>query len=280
MIDKIKYAVGITAYNPDVKMIRNMIGYADIFDVVLIYDNSNKSAIKDYVNDKANVIVFSNGRNMGLPYAYNLYLKKAQELGCQYLCLLDQDSSFDQKNIFAIQEMIKSQTKSLDRVAIISPYIDYGNANKRPSETILEQEWVITSGSFLNVNLIFKSGLRYDVNYFIDRCEVDFCKQLRAKGYKILMYTKSVLYQQLGEDNGKKHSNHSPLRHYYIFRNRLYFNKKFYGIPQRWALNVLQSCKHILLILLNEENKIKKIRFFKKAINDYRNDLMGEYQDK
>ena len=121
--------------------------------------------------------------------------------------------------------------------------------------------------------------MKYDNKYFIDKFEIDLCQQMTTRGIEVLMYHGSVLYQNLGERNGHRHPNHSALRHYYLFRNRFYFNRKWFTNIKCIVLDVLQTLKHIGLILLFEDEKMYKIQFLKKAIKDYKKGNMGKYED-
>lgn len=82
-------------------------------------------------------------------------------------------------------------------------------------------------------------------------------------GLEIVRVNNSILYQQLGEEvnsSSKSYFSHSPLRCYYMTRNRFYYNKK-YGISS--FVSYLQTIKHVTLILRFEsydKNKLKMIK--------------------
>ena len=176
-----------------------------------------------------------------------------------------------------LKHILKSNREYITRrVGIVAPYINYDNSSFRREEKEICVPWVITSGSFVNVKLICQNHLRYDEDYFIDRCEVDFCRQLVLKNYKIMLYMGAVLNQKLGDDNGSKHTSHNPVRHYYIFRNRFYYNKKFYSPFKRIFLNVAQTIKHLGHVLWFENDKVTKIKMLTIAYMDYKRGRMGK----
>lgn len=264
-MNNLKFAVGITLYNPTIEIIERINGYLSDFDKVLVFDNSdvrddeyNFLLTKLY---KGSHLIYIDGKvNMGLPYAYNRMITDEHIAGYDYFCTLDQDSTFKHSDILSIKDYITENYLILkDRVAEIAPYIDYGYGEHIYKNLIEEKKWVITSGTFINLHLFISRNFSYDENYFIDKFEIDLCKQFTQAGYIIQMYHKAVLHQRLGEDSGHKHPNHSEIRHYYLARNRLYFNKKFFSFFKRWGLNILQSLRHFLLILLYEQNKRRKI---------------------
>ena len=221
---------------------------------------------------------FYNGKNDGLPKAFNYVLNFLEKN--EILCLLDQDSIYKEKDI---KKMIKICSDMLNKsinFGIIGPQINYIGKNKEKIvNRIVDVNYVITSGSFLNTSVLKKNKIFYDENYFIDRAEVDLCKRLRLKKIKVLQYQGAILYQQLGELNKKGVLNHNPVRHYYMFRNRLYYNDKFYGFPMKYILDVLQTIKHLLNIIIFEDKKKEKILFFKKACGDYRKRRMGKIDE-
>ncbi len=270
------FCAGITFYHPSKENIERAKMLSSCFDYLLVYDNTEGNInLNGVFGGYPNVLVFSTGKNDGLPVAYNLLFKKASELNVDFFCTLDQDSIFEAEEIDALKHLISNKV-DIKTTFIIAPYIDYGFGTFQRKEVLLEKKWVITSGSFVNLKLCKEKNISYDENYFIDKFEIDLCQQAIAQGLKVTMYTGAVLHQRLGDDNGHKHPNHSPIRHYYLFRNRLYFNKKWFGFAKRTFLNFLQTIRHLLLIFLYEDNKRKKIEMFFKAKRDFKNNNMGK----
>lgn len=270
-----KYAACVVIYNLPKEEIQRVKLYVTSFDVVYILDNSDTCDSLDWV-DCDNIIYHWNGGNIGLPASFNWVLNKVQE-NVDYLCLLDQDSIFTNDNIESLKRHIESNRDYISHsVGIIGPYINYTGSSFRREEKEVCVPWVITSGSFLNVARINQDNLRYDEDYFIDRCEVDFCRQLTLKNYKVILYRGAVLNQQLGDDNGSKHTSHNSIRHYYIFRNRFYYNKKFFSPPKRILLNIAQTIKHLGHILIYENGKGTKIKMLTIAYEDYKHGKMGK----
>lgn len=270
-----RYAVALTLYNPSIENIDNLKNYIDNFDEIFIYDNSNDNKkYKELIPNNNKVHYFFNGRNDGLPYVFNEVLNSSYLNDCNFLCTMDQDSYFQATEIKKIKSFIEKNMYK--EVAIYAPYILYNDKGMLPKQKVIYKEWVICSGSFIKLEVIRKHQLRYDEQYFIDRFEVDFCKQLRLLDYEIIVYTNSIMKQELGSDSGHRHPNHSPLRHYYLLRNRLYFNYKYYSRTKSFCLSLLQTIKHILLILLFEEDKGIKLKACVYGFNDYRNKIFNK----
>lgn len=266
-----KYAAAITFFNPTDNNIKQVCKYSTMFDFILIYDNSESQAeqlseLKYYDN----IIYFYNSKNDGLPVAYNFLLGETQKLNIDFMCTLDQDSEFLYEDIIIMKSMIESfEDNELSRIGIIAPFIDYSFSSTRRNN-IKSVEWVITSGAFLNLRVIRKNNIFYDEYYFIDRFDIDFCKQVRKHGLKIIVNENAVLNQRLGTKGYFGHSQHSPFRHYYIARNRYYYNYKYFSSLKAFELSFLQTIKHILVVLFFESDRFSKIRNITKGIYDYR----------
>lgn len=270
-----KFAAGITLYNFDISTIERVGNYESAFDVIFLFDNSEPDYCHPPIKLSEKFVVITEHKNMGLPYAFNKILERCGDF--DFLCTLDQDSSFGIEDISKVKDLIKTM-HNLDCIGIIAPYIDYGHKEYIVSEQIDRRKWVITSGSFLNLHVIRKESIKYDEAYFIDKFEIDMCENLRKRGYEILMYHGSTLHQSLGDYSGHRHPNHNPLRHYYLFRNRFYFNKKWYSGIKRSFLNSAQTVRHMLLILMYEKKKKEKMFIFMSAYNDYLKRRMGKWR--
>ncbi len=197
----------------------------------------------------------------------------------EFLCTLDQDSVFEYDDINKMKQFIKKYYD--EKIVIYSPKINYkhvtdANNSKQIPTDYNEVDWVITSGSFINIPMVSKYNIKYDEKYFIDRCDLDFCKQIRNNNLKIVVNNKAKLYQELGSLTNNGFPEHNALRHYYIFRNRLYFNKKYYPLLKREMLNITQTINQLRTILLYESDKFNKFKQLVYAIYDYLHKISGE----
>lgn len=267
-----RFAVGVTLYNPHKEQIDNIALLAENFDKVFLFDNSEPDYIKPNYPSSDKFEILSYNENVGLSKAFNCIMDHCNDF--DFLCTMDQDSKFYADDIHQIQSYIKNTDTT--SMGIIAPYIDYGSGKHQQKKTIESKSWVITSGSFVNLNVVRKFNLKYDEKYFIDKFEIDMCEQIKQVGGCIIMYHKSVLHQELGEKSGHKHPNHSPLRHYYLFRNRFYFNNKWHSGICGILLSILQTVRHLCLIVMYEKNKIKKTKVLLDAYFDYKHNKLGK----
>ncbi|MGD1816184.1 MAG: hypothetical protein ACPKNR_04040 [Pleomorphochaeta sp.] len=274
----VSMAAGVVLYNPEEEDIENILKFANIYDFVFLYKNSELSDCDIIRLSQSNKIVFlGSGNNDGLSIACSSICNTAKDLGLDYVSIYDQDSRISAKSIKILSEYVKNKINK-ENVAIICPRIIVGNnviKNKTGCKVV---DWCITSGSIINLN-IFSNEIEFDNNYFIDRVDSDFCMNIRNLGFSIVLVNDAVLVQKLGLEKkvmGRKYSSHSALRHYYISRNRLYYNKK-YSIS-RW-ISFLQMIKHLLEIIIFENDKRNKLRMFKEGLSDYKKNNMGKKKD-
>ncbi|MFR0539483.1 glycosyltransferase [Limosilactobacillus reuteri subsp. suis] len=274
---KNKFACGIVTYFPNNDVIDKINKYSDEFDEVYVFDNTpQESDVLKKLELNQKIHLYSNEENNGLSVAYNYFVKEAIS-NCDFLCTLDQDSVFLTENIEKIIDYINSN--DLDSIAVIGPKIIYNNDYEMSARNsdINDKRYLISSGSFLNLSILKENNIKFDPQYFIDRVDIDFCQECIRKGFRVVEYTSSVLYQTLGTPT--KHmnkGNHSYKRHYYMFRNRFYYNRKFSNsLLQRESLNIIQSLKQCLRILTFEDQKINKLKQLLLAIYDYQHNIMG-----
>lgn len=271
-----RFVCGVVTFFPDNEVIKKIDEYSKIFDNVLVFDNTPQRSdkLKAMVN-KPNIYIYSNGENNGLSEAYNFFMKRVGKK-FDFLCTMDQDSNFSRLDINAMFNYINKHDMS--KVAVVGPEVKYKDGDRTDKEnSASSKNYLISSGSFLNLSLLRLANIHFDSNYFIDRVDADFCKQCQNMGYQVIEYSGSVLYQVLGQRTRlSKFGNHSYKRHYYMFRNRFYFNNKFIsnGV-KRILIDWLESVKHCSRILFLENQKCKKLQQIVFALKDYKQNNMG-----
>lgn len=272
------YVCGITIFRPDITVVDRIHIYVSCFEKVYIFDNTEEEFINNQIINSikslSNVFYYGDGHNHGLPYAFN-YIISLIPIDVNFICTLDQDSDFPAEEIKSIVCKINSITDD-NKYGIIAPHIQYDLKSFVKTDRILNVRYVITSGSFVSLDVLRKHKIVYDEAYFIDKFEIDLGEQIKQKGLLIGQYQGAVLYQRLGELDSKGRINHSALRHYYLFRNRFYFNNKFYHSPLKQILSFFQTIKHICKILFHEIDKHNKLSMLPIAYSDYRNRNFGQ----
>lgn len=277
-----KFCAGLTLYNPSDNELRKLQAYSIIFSHVYVVDNSEVAiSLNETFKDLKNVEILHQGSNIGLSEALNLMCNSAKE-SFEFICLLDQDSIFESNYLNSLIRDITLDTSIT--TAVYSPTVIYNHNfedyNAKPGFT--KVDWAITSGSFVNLQLFDIIG-GFDDAYFIDRLDYDYCYSAKVLGYEIKRSNGALLLQSLGTSRsvfGFKFYQHSPLRNYYSFRNRLYFyfRKRKSSISiVNYSLVFFLSIKQIIKILAIEDCKSQKLKFIVIAIKDYYVRKMGKF---
>lgn len=269
---------------PDSDIISKIQLYSQIFKKIYIYDNTPNGMdfnLEDKISNIAsNVVIYSNKKNDGLSKAYNYLINKTKN-EYDYLCTLDQDSIFLKEDFFKMEKLLND--KNFKETAVIGPKVIYNisSQNKKIQKNkfiIKSKKYVISSGSFINLRILKNNfQLCFDENYFIDRVDTDFCTKCLRQGYKVIEVENVFLYQTLGEENKANHKfQHSYIRHYYMFRNRFYYNQKYYPFMKAIFLDDIQSLKQCIKIILFEDDKTKKLYQLFMGYKDYKSGNMGK----
>lgn len=277
------FCVGITLYNPQKTDLTILGQICPVVGLVLLYDNSEvpDEAVRNLVNQYENIVYFSNKKNDGISYALNKMADAAIKTGWEKIIFFDQDSVLSTADLVLYMDNIISSDCA--DVAMFSPNIicDYVNreASYRQAQAIKECEWVITSGSCLNLS-VYKQIGRFDQNLFIDLVDTDFCIRSRLKGYRLLQFSRPVMRHSLGDVGsfcGISYYRHSPLRVYYQVRNKIYLFRKHRQAS--FTRLIFSLFKVVFKIILLEERKFFRLKMIFRAFDDARNGRMGKYID-
>ena len=272
-------------YNPDNKNIENIETYISYFEKLFIIDNSpnTHTELASTLESTRVEYIYNNGNNLGISRALNLSCKKALYEGFTWILTMDQDSSFDSKNI---EEYLKifSQIKD-DYIGIISPNLILENdiTKMEKDEIFIDTDHVITSGNLLNLSIWEKVG-QFDENLFIDEVDSEMCYRMIERGYQIKQLNKVKMYHELG--NLEKRNfffrkisilNHNYVRKYYIIRNKFYMFKKYKKYRMRYGYYILND---FFKVIFYEKDKVRKLKYMFNGIRDFFQNKMGELNDK
>lgn len=256
-----KLAATVIAYKADINdLFSNINRFLPFVDVLIIWDNSPGENIWDERFQSPNIVIMSDGKNVGISKALNTVFNWAIKNGFEYILTMDQDSIWP--DFYSFKEQVDKEALKKDNVCIWAPLIKCG-------ETILRcnrPEFVITSGSIYNLNVFQKVG-QFREEYFIDEVDNEYCIRSRINGFNIKLIKHNYLVQQFGETThrnvlDKYTSNYSPIRTYYQIRNRTWVWREYHKVLNwRYFMRTLliQTLRRSLIILLNEDNKSAKL---------------------
>lgn len=295
----------IITFNPDTSFKINLAAAARQLDRIIIVDNasgdSSLQRIKECISQHSNVILIENSTNLGIAKALNM--------GCRYLIehenlfalLLDQDS-------LVTDGMVESLYKAITRLnscAVASPKIvakdSDGNLGVIPSrymipsngliykKSIVKSEplkvlFNITSGSLVDLTIWNRIG-QFQEDYFIEGVDNEYGLRANSLGYSIMIDHHASLVQQYGEQQVKTlfgrnffPTFHSPLRHYYVSRNRIMIWKEYYKkSPYYITWDLLSFLNTLFLIIVFEDKKYQKLKYIGKGLIDAFKGVKGKY---
>ena len=265
-------------------------------DEIIVVDNGSKAETINMLNElEKEVTVIYLEDNKGIASALKKGIKYSIEMGYNWILTLDHDSIITDnmiKNMLTCYEGLNNELK--EKVAMLVPvhveekeYQNGSNINEeKASNSYIEVLTEITSGALTKAE-IYKNVGMYDEKLFIDLVDHDYCLSLNKKGFKIIQVNNATLIHNLGESVRKSilglkmiPTNHSPLRRYYMSRNRHYIWDKYKEDFPSWVLtDKRRFITENLKIVLFEDNKIEKFKYIKRGIKDYRSNIFGKFNN-
>ncbi|MBT7610763.1 MAG: glycosyltransferase [Bacteriovoracaceae bacterium] len=276
----------LVLYRPSpTNVLGNIKTYIDFINHLTIVDNTEPefNHHQQLFNSLDNCSYLNNHENKGIATALNQGAHQAILKGASWLLTMDEDSAFlpDPSKII---QYIESQ--NCDHLGILSPFHSVKDKCLIPEQEVQKKLTVMTSGNFLNLKAFSDIG-PFNEDYFIDNVDFEFCLRLKNKGYNVFAINSCVLEHNLGDITNHiifsaeaNVTNHSPIRRYYITRNRLHLSFTMFFIFPFYCMNNIYSLfKENIKILFFEENKLKKIYFSFLGLRDFILGKKGKLSD-
>jgi len=250
LIKKLHVAAVAVTYNPEIqeleRLLAQLIGQVN---EVIVVDNASANAAllpdTQIATAKALHWIFL-PENCGIAAAHNAGIAEARRLGATHIALFDQDSE-------PADDMVPCLLAALERleamghsVACVGPrYVDERQDNPPPfirveglhlrrcvctqADDIVAVDYLISSGSLIPMSALDTAGgMRSDL--FIDYVDIEWGMRAQHKGLLSYGVCAAGMRHSLGnrplEFLGRKIPLHSPLRHYYHFRNAVLLYKE------------------------------------------------------
>ncbi|WCM20552.1 glycosyltransferase family 2 protein [Paraburkholderia bryophila] len=251
MIDRASLGIVVVFYRPDGECIRRANCYAQ-YGLTVVIDNTERVSGASELGLAPSVKYVANGRNLGIAAAINQGVHQLVSAGCANALIFDQDSEPSAQLIVGLPNLVDAAVASGRPVAVVGPaYEDIRLGGVAPfvrfgymkllritpvGDKLLDVDFLISSGSCLNLAAWEEIG-PMDEALFIDFVDLEWCIRARAKGYAVLGAPQLRLAHELGGEPvkvlGRVYPSHSPLRHYYLFRNAVVLIKRRY-VPWSW----------------------------------------------
>ncbi len=279
----------IITHNTGMRIRDTLIAALGGVDFAVVVDNASNDQTRQVIRD---VIQETGAHRMeliehpvnNLARAQNMGIRRAREQGYGWVLLLDHDS-MPEAGMVETMKAAYVRHPSRERIAMIVPNLS-DQFSCRPAryarlwahvvpfrsgfgrhETLDDVMVAIASGSLIPMHIFDALGLM-DESLCIDNVDYDFCLRVIQAKHKILAVRSAVLNHALGHCQDHTiagvrvtTTNHSPMRRYYIYRNRLrLWRKHGAAVPAYVALDFCAIGYDFFKILALESGKREKFR--------------------
>lgn len=246
----------IVFYNPDAACIERANRLALALHCVVI-DNTAMVQTAGELGLSASIEYRPNGGNVGIATAINQGVESLVRSGFETAILFDQDSEPPAILLTELPAVVARANESGERVALAGPAYDdprlrgvapfvrfkYWTLERIVPEgdQPIDVDFVISSGSCINLRYWSDIGPMEDA-LFIDFVDLEWCVRAKNKGYRVIGVPGVRMRHELGDEPvcifGRAYPMHSPLRHYYQFRNVIALMKRP-SMPMAWKTTEL-----------------------------------------
>lgn len=259
---------GVVIYHPDFAALRSLVAsLANDVSNVAIYANSLISGEQQQALEEAaggaELVILRPGLNRGLGAAYNAFRHLAKARECEFLLLLDQDSTPRPGMVEALMATHRRLAERGERAAIVGPQpvdlkgeamrLSTRETSPRREAEPLRTSFVISSGSLIRLDALAAIG-DFRTDYFIDAIDIEWCLRARAAGYSVWVDPAVPMRHQLGRGIirlplGLLLTDQPPRRLYTYVRNQLAM-LRLRHVPARHKLKFLVSLPIRLVVHL------------------------------
>ncbi|TCV12748.1 glycosyltransferase family 2 protein [Vibrio crassostreae] len=249
----------VVVFFPEISSLNNLIASLEKQSSgVVIINNGSTSSIKDlHFEGLENIHLINLGDNRGIAAAQNIGIKQSLTLGASDVILFDQDSIISHDlidNLLAARS--HALKKGIDVAAIGPNHIDIDTKKgakfvstdskgvnlfslDNSTEPYKECDFLIASGCLISNDALARVG-SMEESLFIDCVDIEWGFRAKKIGLTCICTPKAQMEHKIGDAPlrvfGRDLTTHTPLRHYYFYRNLYSLLKRPY-IPFCWKLH-------------------------------------------
>lgn len=277
----------IVVFYPDDQVLQRLITLikCQVTQIVVV-DNGSTGATKAMLEElveRGTISTLPQLHNVGVAAAHNAGIAWADSTACSHVLLLDQDSEPSEG---MVQSLLKAEMELLEhgekvaavgprffdpRTGIQAPFIELrgwkiakkycASVCNRP----IRADYLISSGSLIRLKVLRVLG-NMDSTLFIDYVDIEWGLRAKALGNFCFGVCQARMQHHLGDRpirvplTAKMISSHSPLRHYYVFRNAVILYRRKY-VSRKWVIN--DACRLALKFIAYSVLLANPIQHFK-----------------
>lgn len=238
----------IVTFNPHLDSLERLIEViAPQLGHLLIVDNGSAADVKVWLTEHyPDVDIRQLDENYGIAKAQNVGIDCARAYRSKYVLLLDQDSLPAANMVAVLLSAAEKQISGGTRLASVGPrYEDPRQKNPPPFIKVtglrLERQTCAAAGSVVEVDYLIASGCLIPMStldtiggmreeLFIDYVDIEWGLRAQQGGYQSYGVCAARMQHDLGDSpklfRGRYIPVHSPLRHYYHFRNAVWLYRQ------------------------------------------------------
>jgi len=235
----------IVTYHADISIIDHIVEtiYPQVSGLVVV-DNGSAIEVVNWLSANTNkgFDFIALGENKGIAFAQNVGIEWAEKNGANHILFLDHDSIPEKDMVSKLLDATISMTSKDISVAAVGPrYYDVRHNNPPPfirirkfgikrcqcnhEHEVVPVDYLISSGCLIPMKVIKKVGIMRE-EFFIDYVDIEWGLRARSLGFQSFGVCDARMHHELGEEPirflGLTFPIHSPLRHYYLFRNAVW----------------------------------------------------------
>ncbi len=238
----------IVTYNPDVAALARLLNAIDpqVAEVIVV-DNGSKADLNQWLaNQTIEAKLVSLGTNCGIAKAQNVGINQARTRGSNFILLLDQDSVPAPNMVATLLSAAKAQIAGGIKLGCVGPRYEDSRQNNPPpfvkieglrlqrqtcasADSVVDVDYLIASGCLIPMTTIDDVGDMKE-ELFIDYVDIEWGLRAQQKGYHSFGVCAAQMQHDLGDNpvkfRGRYIPVHSPLRHYYHFRNAVWLYRQ------------------------------------------------------
>lgn len=243
----------VVTWFPDQSAGLNIAELATMVSLVAVVDNTpgGDVGLAAAVSGLIGVKLMVQHTNTGIARAINIGAACLWAAECDYVYLFDQDSKPTREMIERIPALMEQQSGSVaqigpayydSRLQQVAPFVTAVGMSVQRHPAIggdlIAADYLITSGACISAKAWAAVG-PMDEELFIDVVDIEWGLRARAKGWQSYGWPGAVMQHCLGDEPisvfGRKYPVHSPIRHYYFFRNTIALFRRSY-VPLNWKV--------------------------------------------
>ncbi|MBP3503387.1 MAG: glycosyltransferase family 2 protein [Clostridia bacterium] len=250
---------------------------------ILIVDNNSTDGTREHISkyvDGKKVIYDNTGKNLGGAGGFNYGVKKAYELGYDYIWIMDDDCIVHKDSL----EKLMIEDENLQgNYGFLSSKVLWKDGNickmNRQRKSMVGfvrdfKEDIIPIEMATFVSLLFKASVVKEVglpikDFFIWTDDLEYTRRISLK-YKCYLVSNSIVTHKSKDNNGANIVKDSPdrlERYKYAYRNEVYLYRRE-GIKGMLYVHLRNIYTYLRILFANNENKIKKINIVNQSTKE------------